>query len=973
MQTEMTSTNNSQMMQTNTQQTNNDLLFSPSLFNDKIKYLHYFSESRNKMHEIERSKITAKTIARGFNEYFNEADKYIRLYFDIDHLETLEQYNDFIGKFMEPLAQKLDATYSFGGYSNNEEIASATGLRHQPNADKVISLHFTFPNIAISINDLNNLISNYEINEFIDCKVYKTSEQLMRHVLSDKRTTQREKEDKAGNIVKGDMFSMLLTPTGEEHLLTIEEIDKLFTKKPQTKITPKTDDKITFDDIENFKQENNNENNNNKHLINLTIDAVIELLCDNVDPDYNNTCHILSLLVHSPFTIEQVEEIAEAWYSKRSHKTAFDVVDYIHKYYEFEDSDKWIYSILKMFDETKQQELQAKYKIYKSININNGTITMDKVVRRKYKNMKTLIYDLKSCVGIVDNKLYIKKNYRQRNGTYKMKLTELTHEEFNNTYNLVHPFRNMKMKDLDEDKQDEQTLNKFHKMTLKDVINSQSDKFIYNNIKKSKDNISDVINEFAGLPYKPIQGDNLIQPFLKHILQVVCEDDNEKFDYVMKWFANIVQNIYVKNGTMLIFYGSKGCGKSIFTDIMAELLGDLATPSVCDMGKIFGKFNDFLTKKIYININEAPDYDKKKSMTQTIKETITSTYLAVEGKGKSVRDGEQFANFTITTNFDDPVEVEIGDRRLAFFHCSNRYVGNSEYFNNLMINIKDRYNNNYNAEFMGQLYNYMLNIDLTNFNAAEYVIKLNNDYNNVNNENLERQYYNSNDLIRYLCDNVEQFIRGITIDEIIRTLTNYSKNGLGKKLKNYCDFKQLTQKDYNKIYNIECDYELSNSKQYYYFFKEHPDDIESLIKWRANTQDIIYDYNMIKANYKLIEEYFKNEAAEKEEIKQQKQQAKKDEQQKKEEIKQQKQQAKKDEQQKKEEDIMALEQEIRNKLSHYEYRELEGYNLRGQSAISKLLNEICEIRQTKKKGKKLTLYKLKESEPTSDDDIFEDI
>lgn len=936
------------------------LSIDPLAFNkDKINYLLYQNERRDKIHEIERRDITAEIFSYGFYEVIDNA-KYIRLYFDIDHLGSLNEYNDFIANFLNPLASKFNSKFALGGYSNNKEIAAATGLRYQEKANKTISVHIVFYEIAFLTNDLITFINNYELNDLIDSNVYHLhGQQCFRHVLSDKFPTKTKKEQKAGNIVKGDYLNMLLTPSGEERLITINDIDRLFQHKQQTKpkakkSTTKQEAKITLEDFEQADKEQEclDKIANNGHLINLSADSVIELLIDNIDPGYENTVHILSLLCHSPYAINEVEDIAASWYQSRSHKTTFDINGYIHKYYDFEDSDKWIYSILNLFDESTKQQLTEQYKIYKSVNINNGTITMDKVVRRKYKDTKTLITDLKSCVGIVDNKIYIKKNYRQRNGTYKMKLTELTHEEFNNTYNLIHPFRSMKLKDLDDEKQDEATLNKLKRMTLKDVINANSDKFIYNNIKKTKNNITDVINEFAGLPYKPLPGTDLIQPFLEHIKAVICENDYVKFDYVIKWFANIIQNIYVKNGTMLIFYGSKGCGKSIFTDVMAELLGDIATPSVCDMGKIFGKFNDFLTKKVYININEAPDYDKKKAMTQTIKETITSTYLAVEGKGKSVKDGEQFANFTITTNFDDPVEVEIGDRRLAFFHCSNCFVGNSEYFNNLMKNIKGRYDNNYNPEFMGQLYNYMLDVDISNFNAADYVIKLNNDYNNINNENLERQYYNSNDLIRYLCDNVESFTRGISLDEILRTLTNYSKNGLGKKLKNYCDYKSISQKDYNKIYNIDNPYNQSTAKQYYYFFKEHPDDIESLIKWKANTMDIVYDYNMVKANYKLIDEYFDNEKAEKEEQKQAKQQAKAEA------------------QQQKQAELNKLEEDIKAALNNYEFTELIGFNLKSND-VKTILSNIAESARKKVNGKEIRLYKLKQG--LDDDDIFEEI
>ena len=72
----------------------------------------------------------------------------------------------------------------------------------------------------------------------------------------------------------------------------------------------------------------------------------------------------------------------------------------------------------------------------------------------------------------------------------------------------------------------------------------------------------------------------------------------------MNWFANIVQNLSVKNGTLPIIHGAQGSGKSCFAELMCELLGHLAIYNNDDLDKVFGKFNSISDGKVLIVLNE---------------------------------------------------------------------------------------------------------------------------------------------------------------------------------------------------------------------------------------------------------------------------------------------------------------------------------------------------------------------------------
>ena len=70
-----------------------------------------------------------------------------------------------------------------------------------------------------------------------------------------------------------------------------------------------------------------------------------------------------------------------------------------------------------------------------------------------------------------------------------------------------------------------------------------------------KDSEPNTINRFAGFKYHEVITNDftILQPMLNHIKEVICNNSQDKYDYFMCWFANIIQNITVKNGMMIIY------------------------------------------------------------------------------------------------------------------------------------------------------------------------------------------------------------------------------------------------------------------------------------------------------------------------------------------------------------------------------------------------------------------------------------
>ncbi|GBC40919.2 uncharacterized protein OCT59_029341 [Rhizophagus irregularis] len=101
-------------------------------------------------------------------------------------------------------------------------------------------------------------------------------------------------------------------------------------------------------------------------------------------------------------------------------------------------------------------------------------------------------------------------------------------------------------------------------------------------------------NLFLGFKAKPASHINydLINPIIWHIEYIWCNGDKNLSEYVLKWFAFLVQHPSIIPGTILVLRSPPRCGKNIITDFVRKsLFGPELVYSTSDLGKILGKFN----------------------------------------------------------------------------------------------------------------------------------------------------------------------------------------------------------------------------------------------------------------------------------------------------------------------------------------------------------------------------------------------
>ena len=507
-------------------------------------------------------------------------------------------------------------------------------------------------------------------------------------------------------------------------------------------------------------------------LIRFGKDEMLTFL-DHFDNCFNTVLITLAPLYHSPYSRDFLIECIQEWYDKAEHDKPEQATSIINRYYNYDESNKWFFSLLKHLDESDRQSYLNTYgnqKIDFSININNSNITYETIKRRRYNldNIVKLFNDLRGCVGVIDDVWYLK--VRKDNQTH---IKFMSDDKLMKKLKTTKPFTGNNI------------------ITLYSIVNKFSNFFRYDSAEMSKDNKEDVINLFQGFKYAEIETDDftILQPFLNHIKNVICAGDDEKYDYLMKWFANIFQNITVKNGTLPIIHGAQGSGKSFAVEVFGELMGHYALVNVDDLDKVFGKFNGLIGQHIFININEPPEANEKFKFGGKIKSKLTQKKHIQETKGIDQIETDSWANYSMTTNNASPVQEEKGNRRFIYFATNNSKCGDKKYFDELCKPIQPNKQGDYNSEFMGVLLHYMrTQIDVSDFDAETLIRQINTRVEIDYNEQLERQYADLNAVDKYVVDHYKIFVDGMTSEDIENIhIEGYKTAGIQKKLNNICD------------------------------------------------------------------------------------------------------------------------------------------------------------------------------------------
>ncbi len=183
-----------------------------------------------------------------------------------------------------------------------------------------------------------------------------------------------------------------------------------------------------------------------------------------------------------------------------------------------------------------------------------------------------------------------------------------------------------------------------------------------------------VLNSFTCFPYvydPEFTVDlDVIDPVLEHVREVWCRGDAGVYQYVLRWFAHIVQRPEMKEsvGTALLIRGAPGSGKNIVFELIRKFL--LLTHSVAytqGVEKICQRFNSFMEGKLLLILDEVtaqkPDGSYDDKIVDALKSIITQLTAGVEKKFLETQQTMLPCRLVVLTNHTQPLPIGPEDRR----------------------------------------------------------------------------------------------------------------------------------------------------------------------------------------------------------------------------------------------------------------------------------------------------------------------
>lgn len=180
---------------------------------------------------------------------------------------------------------------------------------------------------------------------------------------------------------------------------------------------------------------------------------------------------------------------------------------------------------------------------------------------------------------------------------------------------------------------------------------------------------------------------------LNHIKEVLCANDNDKYEYFLTWLSHIVQYPEKKTKIMMILYSdAQQPGKGIIAEKLVESVfgvdNSFKTNSINDM---LGDFNGLTSNKIFAVIDEVNGGGDllNNNKIQKLKSLITDQFQTINKKYFEAEQNIDYLNFMMLTNESNAMKIESSDKRTCVFKVSDHRVNDRKYFIELTKELED--------------------------------------------------------------------------------------------------------------------------------------------------------------------------------------------------------------------------------------------------------------------------------------------
>ncbi len=179
-------------------------------------------------------------------------------------------------------------------------------------------------------------------------------------------------------------------------------------------------------------------------------------------------------------------------------------------------------------------------------------------------------------------------------------------------------------------------------------------------------------------------GEGTPELFYDHLLNNVCNGDENLFNYMKHWIWDLIANPQHKNNIAIAITGKQGCGKSTVFKVLELCFNPKYTSSIDNSQQLTDKFDANWKSSILVAVEEACFAgDRRSGVWGKMKSLITDDETSIERKNFDRFKVQSMLHFIITGNDTHIVPKEKGDRRYLVLECNDNRLQDVEYFSRL--------------------------------------------------------------------------------------------------------------------------------------------------------------------------------------------------------------------------------------------------------------------------------------------------
>jgi hypothetical protein len=214
----------------------------------------------------------------------------------------------------------------------------------------------------------------------------------------------------------------------------------------------------------------------------------------------------------------------------------------------------------------------------------------------------------------------------------------------------------------------------------------------------------DMLNLWRGFALEPRAGS--WARLKHHMLNNVCNDNEEHYDFLLKWMARMFQFPGEQGEVAIVLCGIEGTGKGTVAKALKRLLGQHGL-AISNTRHLTGNFNSHMRDVIFLFADEA-FFAGDKAHVGVLKALVTEPTLTIEGKYQNAVEAPNYLHLMLASNEAWVVPASLEARRFFVLNVSDRCANNHDYFAAIHEELD---NGGYEA-----MLHELLNLDLTGFN-----------------------------------------------------------------------------------------------------------------------------------------------------------------------------------------------------------------------------------------------------------------